>query len=164
MASAHHCLGRPYRRVSTPVRDGLRRLLYAQRVTNYRGQCLCGAVRYRIESDAPQTMYLCHCSHCRRVTGTVYGATVFFSRGSLIFDSDEHLTRYTLPGTRKTTQFCKICGSPMPRIDPTGTIALPAGSLDDSALVTPTAHIHCDSEAAWTAAAESAPRLGGSPE
>ena len=134
-------------------------------MTDYRGQCLCGVVRYLIEADAPLGMFLCHCSRCRRETGTLYGATVFFERGSLLFDSGEQdLVSFALPGTRKTRQFCRICGSPMPRIEPTGNIALPAGSLDDSNLVTPTAHIHCDSEAAWAAAATSAPRVGALPE
>ncbi len=136
----------------------------ARVMAEYRGQCLCGAVRYVIEADAPQAMYLCHCSRCRRETGTLYGATVFFGGGALRFDSGEQdLTAYSLPGTRKTRQFCKICGSPMPRIEPRGTVALPAGSLDDSSLVAPTAHIHCDSEAVWADAAALAPRLGGLP-
>lgn len=133
-------------------------------MTEYRGQCLCGVVRYRLEADVPEAMFLCHCSRCRRETGTLHGATVFFGGGALKFDAgEEELTSFALAGTRKSRRFCKICGSPMPRIDASGTIALPAGSLDDSSLVTPTAHIHCDSEAAWAAAAASAPRLGGLP-
>jgi hypothetical protein len=134
-------------------------------MTEYRGKCLCGAVRYVVEARAPQAMFLCHCSRCRRESGSVYGATVFFEGASLRFESGEAtLTAYSLPGTRKNRQFCKICGSPMPRIDQQETIALPAGSLDDSSLVAPTAHIHCDSEAEWTEATTSAPRFGGLPE
>jgi len=131
----------------------------------YRGGCLCGAVRYVIDADEPQAMFLCHCSRCRRETGTLHAANVFFAAGSLRFECGaQTLSRYALPGTRKARQFCKICGSPMPRVEAEGTIALPAGSLDDSSLVTPTAHIHCDSEAAWAGAASVAPRLGGLPE
>ncbi len=134
-------------------------------MTEYRGQCLCGAVRYVIEADAPKAMFLCHCSRCRQETGSVYGATAFFEGGSLRFDSGEAtLTAYSLPGTRKSRRFCKICGSPMPRIEPPMTIALPAGSLDDSSLITPTAHIHCDSGAMWTDVAATAPRFGGLPQ
>lgn len=149
---------------SAGARDGLVRSEHALGVTEYRGKCLCGGVRYRLDADVPDAMFLCHCSRCQRESGTLHGATVFFGRGVLKFESgEEELTSFTLPGTRKSRRFCRICGSPMPRIEADGTIALPAGSLDDTTLVTPTAHIHCDSEAAWARAAASAPRLGGWP-
>ncbi len=35
-------------------------------MTDYTGECLCGAVRYRIEAAAPKATFLCHCSRCRQ--------------------------------------------------------------------------------------------------
>lgn len=128
-------------------------------MTEYRGECLCGAVRYVIEAGEPAGMYLCHCSRCRKETGTIHGANVFFPVGELRFERGEaNLTAYALAGTRKARLFCTTCGSPMPRETPEGRLILPAGSLDDSTLVRPTAHIHCDSASAWDAAATTAPR------
>lgn len=128
------------------------------------GECLCGTVRYRIEAQAPAAMYLCHCSRCRKETGTIHGANVFFGSGALAFERGaDALTRFSLAGTRKKRAFCSTCGSPMPWQTDGGHIVLPAGSLDDDSGLRPTAHIFCDSEAAWTSSAAAAPRLSEGP-
>lgn len=129
-------------------------------MTEYRGECLCGAVRYVLTAEAPKAMFLCHCSRCRKETGTIHGANVFFARGTLSWErGGDQLTAFALPGTRKARVFCSTCGSPMPRETEEGRIVLPAGSLDDSSLVTPTAHIFCASGSAWEPAAADAPRF-----
>jgi hypothetical protein len=133
-------------------------------MTEYRGKCLCGAVRYVIDAESPKGMFLCHCSRCRRETGSMHCANAFFTGGTLRFEAgQEQLSFYALPGTRKSRQFCRTCGSPVPRTAANGTIVLPAGTLDDTSLVSPTAHIHCDSQSAWVATAAEAPRFGGFP-
>jgi len=126
---------------------------------DYTGECLCGAVRYRIEAEAPKAMYLCHCTRCRRETGTIHGANVFFREGTLTFErGEERLGRFALEGTRKKRWFCQTCASPMPRQDTDGLIVLPAGSLDDGSMLTPDAHIFQDSRAEWADRAADAPR------
>lgn len=131
---------------------------------DYTGECLCGAVRYRIRAAAPQAMFLCHCSRCRKETGTLHGANVFFCAGELSFERGEALlSRYVLEGTRKKRWFCSTCGSPMPRQGEDGHIILPAGSLDDDRGLEPTAHIFCASEASWAQKAASAKRLPEGP-
>ena len=132
---------------------------------DYDGECLCGAVRYRLRAAPPLGMFLCHCSRCRKESGTLHGANVFFSSGELDFErGEELLTRYALPGTRKRRWFCSICGSPMPRRTEDGGVVLPAGSLDDDGLLEPTAHIFCASEAGWADAAAKARRFPEGPE
>ncbi|MEQ9075107.1 MAG: GFA family protein [Sandaracinaceae bacterium] len=131
----------------------------------YRGECLCGAVRYRVRAEAPRAMYLCHCTRCRKETGTIHGANVFFRDGELEYERGEaQLSRFALEGTRKKRVFCSTCGSPMPRQDPNGMIVLPAGSLDDDHGLEPTAHIFCNSRAGWTDRAERAERLPEGPQ
>ncbi len=128
-------------------------------MTDYTGECLCGAVRYRIVAEAPKAMFLCHCTRCRKETGTLHGANVFFREGELTFErGEEQLSRFALEGTRKKRWFCKTCGSPMPRQDANGMIVLPAGSLDDGSMLTPDAHIFHDSRAEWAERAADAPR------
>jgi hypothetical protein len=123
------------------------------------GECLCGAVRYRIVAEAPKAMFLCHCARCRKETGTLHGANVFFRGGELTFErGEDNLSRFALEGTRKKRWFCKTCASPMPRQDPDGMIVLPAGSLDDGSMLTPDAHIFHDSRAEWADRAADAPR------
>ena len=130
----------------------------------FRGECLCGAVRYRIRATGAHTMYLCHCTRCRKETGTVHGANVFFRSGELELERGvDNVTRFALAGTRKARVFCTTCGSPMPRVTPGGMIVLPAGSLDDGSALKPTAHIFCASAASWEAELGEVPRRDEGP-
>lgn len=126
--------------------------------TVFEGGCLCGQVRYQI-TGAPSAMYLCHCSRCRRLTGSAHAANVFFSGAELVWERGEDLVRsYVLPGTRKSSAFCTTCGAAMPRASAPGTILLPAGSLDETHGLTPTAHIFVDSQADWEDSLPGTPR------
>ena len=40
------------------------------------GKCLCGNVRYRITGPILNFQY-CHCSRCRKFTGSAHAANVF---------------------------------------------------------------------------------------
>lgn len=119
-------------------------------MNRYSGECLCGACRYVITGQKPKAMYLCHCSRCRKETGTIHGATVFFSDAQLSWDKGEdNLRHFHLEGTRKNRSFCKTCGSPLPRLEGDGRVVLPAGTLDDDASLEPTAHIYYASRSSW---------------
>lgn len=127
--------------------------------TVYSGECLCGAVRYRLNVQAPRAMFLCHCSRCRKETGSIHGAKVFFPEGSIIWERGESLIKFfALPGTRKARNFCSACGCPLPLKADNGQIALPAGSLDDDSMLRPNAHIWCESRASWDKLAANAPQ------
>lgn len=132
---------------------------------NYQGECLCGAVRYVITAPAPSKMFLCHCSRCRKETGTIHGANVFFPEGELCWERGEDLLKFfQLAGSRKARQFCSTCASPLPRTTPDGRIVLPAGSLDDDSSLEPTAHIFCASGSAWEAKVEGLTRYDELPD
>ncbi len=119
-------------------------------MNRYSGECLCGACRYVITGPTPKAMYLCHCSRCRKETGTVHGATVFFNDAELSWDKGEdNLSYFHLEGTRKNRSFCKTCGSPLPRLEGDKDVVLPAGTLDDDTSLEPTAHIHYASRSSW---------------
>lgn len=116
----------------------------------YKGQCLCGTCRYVITGQKPNAMYLCHCSRCRKETGSIHGANVFFSDAKLSWESgQDNIAYFDLTGTRKQRAFCKTCGSPLPRQLGEHLIVLPAGTLDDDSFLEPTAHIFCASRSQW---------------
>ena len=48
--------------------------------TTHSGTCLCGAVRFEI-SGSFERFYLCHCSRCRKGSGSAHAANLFFERG-----------------------------------------------------------------------------------
>lgn len=55
-------------------------------MNQYRGECLCGSCRYVIKGEKPKAMYLCQCSRCRKETGTIHGANVFFENSQLLWE------------------------------------------------------------------------------
>lgn len=118
-------------------------------MNQYKGECLCGACRYVIEGDHPKAMYLCHCSRCRKETGSIHGANVFFQDARLKWEKGhDNMTDFQLEGTRKQRAFCNTCGSPLPRQEDSQVI-LPAGTLDDDTFLEPTAHIYYASRSSW---------------
>jgi hypothetical protein len=119
-------------------------------MNKYKGECLCGACCYVIAGERPKAMYLCHCSRCRKETGTVHGANVFFNDAQLLWKKGkDNITYFELKNTKKQRAFCKICGSPLPRQDKECGVILPAGTLDDATFLEPTAHIFYASRSSW---------------
>lgn len=122
------------------------------------GSCLCGTVVFRV-SGPFEGFFLCHCSRCRKDTGSAHGANLFSSSASVEWLSGRDDVRtYSVPGTRHQKSFCTSCGSAMPRVQPDGTIVVPAGSLDDAIDVRPDAHIFYASRANWDERLEDVPR------
>ena len=119
-------------------------------MNQYKGACLCGLCRYIITGEAPKAMYLCHCTRCRKETGTVHGANVFFSNAQLLWEKgQDNITHFKLENTRKQRAFCKICGSPLPRQEGKMQVISPAGTLDNDVFLEPTAHIFYESRSSW---------------
>ena len=114
------------------------------------GSCLCGAVTFEV-TGVFDDFYLCHCSRCRKDTGSAHGANLFSSSAQLRWISgEETVTVFTLPGTRHSKAFCSICGSALPRsANKEEPLVVPAGSLDDDLSMVPTAHIFVSSKANW---------------
>lgn len=114
----------------------------------YAGSCLCGKVRYTLEG-AFDRFYLCHCSHCRKDTGSSHAANLFSSSARLVWVTGQELvTTYRLPDTRHARSFCAICGSPLPFAG-AGLVVVPAGSLDTEIDITPDGNIFTASRARW---------------
>ena len=115
------------------------------------GGCLCGAVRYTVNGET-QRFYHCHCSRCRKASGTGHASNLFV-QGTLTWNSGEELIRtFKLPeAARFANSFCEVCGSRMPRfIEKVGMVFIPAGSLDDEPDIRPQARIFLDSRAKWS--------------
>lgn len=114
------------------------------------GSCLCGEVRYEVSGDFDR-FFFCHCSRCRKGTGSAHGANLFSSTATLTWLSGEDKVKsYRVPGTRHARGFCAECGSPAPRFYPAvPMLVVPAGSLDSPLETRPTAHICVASRADW---------------
>jgi hypothetical protein len=115
-----------------------------------RGACVCGAVAFEIDEPFAAFQY-CHCSRCRKKSGSAHCANAFVPRAQFGWvRGEEHVKRFDLEGSRWSSAFCATCGSAMPWLNRPGTMFLvPAGSLDDATTEKPRRNIHFASRAHW---------------
>jgi hypothetical protein len=116
----------------------------------YKGSCLCGKVSFEIEGDF-DNFYLCHCSRCRKDTGSAHAANLFSSTAKLKWLSGQEYAKvFNFRGEGHIKSFCSHCGSALPNIQMEGKLlVVPAGSLDDDIDIRPQGHIYYDSKANW---------------
>lgn len=116
-----------------------------------RGSCLCGDVSFEV--DLPFEAFVnCHCSRCRKATGTAHTVNVVVLLGAFRWLSGEaSVTRYDLPSAGSfATSFCKTCGSPLPHATRSGRqVIVPAGSFDELLGTAPDRHAQWGSRANW---------------
>ena len=123
------------------------------------GSCLCGAVKYEI-AGALALIQLCHCSMCRRASGTAFAANLPVRAADFrIVAGEASLKAYeSHPGKQRL--FCGACGSPIisrSRGDP-GMVRVRAGTLDDPAPTHAAFHLHVASKASWLPIADDLPQ------
>ena len=72
------------------------------------GSCLCGAVKFQVESElkAPDA---CHCSQCRKQSGH-YWASTNVPTSALTIDG-EHKVSWYQSSEKVRRGFCSTCGS-----------------------------------------------------
>lgn len=128
------------------------------------GSCLCGGTRFRILGPF-ERFYLCHCSRCRKDTGSAHAANLFSSSATIEWlAGEDNITVFALPGTRHVHGFCRICGSALPtRYSEAGTLVVPAGALDGDVALRPDAHILYADRATWDEALEAVVKYDGLP-
>jgi len=131
---------------------------------HHAGSCLCGEVRFEIEGDF-QSFFLCHCSRCRKDSGSAHGANLFSSTARLTWlTGRDNIRTFQLPGTRHAKTFCAACGSALPREEMEGEfLVVPAGSLDSELSLRPSAHICVSSRASWDERLEEVVEIAGLP-
>lgn len=133
--------------------------------TKHSGSCLCGAVGFEVEGEF-ERFFLCHCEYCRKDTGSAHAANLFSSTAILKWTSGEDkITQFTLPGTRHSRSFCRVCGSAVPMMQMNGALlVVPAGSLNSEVRIKPEAHLFVSSRANWDEALEKVPRIEKLPQ
>jgi len=129
-----------------------------------RGSCLCGGVRFEV-GDVSGPFELCHCSRCRKVTGSAFAAGLYVAREHFSLLAGRELIRaYQAPLLEAPpayrTCFCSRCGSRVPdAFSEAAYIEVPAGSLDSDPLLRPDKHIYVEVKAPWFTISDSLPQL-----
>jgi hypothetical protein len=124
-----------------------------------RGGCLCQSVAF--EAELPLVKFVkCHCSRCRRATGSAFAANAYVWPEAFRWTSgQEQVVRFDLPEARSfATSFCRQCGSPLPHATRSGReVIIPAGSLLDDPGTSPTMDACWSSRARWLSDAGNLP-------
>ncbi len=134
--------------------------------TTFTGGCLCGSVQYKLSGDVLQ-FYHCHCSRCRKVTGSGHATNLMIEADTVEWLKGESLLGYyKVPeAERFYNQFCKQCGGPLPRYVPErGMVVIPAGSLSCDLDIKAKARIFWDSRAEWSCESGELPTFSEYPE
>jgi hypothetical protein len=124
-------------------------------VQRLNGSCLCGEVRYTVDDEFRYAL-ICHCSQCRRATGSAFKPFGGIERAKLkvtggaikifgdVMTHDAH---------------CKACGSLLYSIVQEGTMAhVTYGTLIDPPSLSPQAHICVASKAPWDTICDGLPQ------
>jgi len=116
-----------------------------------KGGCLCGKVRFAVDNWFEQ-LYLCHCSQCRKITGSAFAAILLTQPDRLEWlAGEDNITRYEYPGRNFIKVFCRDCGSGLPYLNQQGTmLVVPAGGLDEEPQTKAQANIFCAEQPAWS--------------
>jgi hypothetical protein len=130
------------------------------------GGCLCGAVRFTINADAPLGARHCWCRVCQYLgAGSGAVGAVFRKEGVTV---SGQLTDFVIradSGSIMHRRFCSQCGTPVfseaeQRPD---QIFLRVGTFDDPNLAAPSATIWTKSAPVWACFDPSLPRIEGQP-
>ncbi|SHH78227.1 GFA family protein [Ferrimonas marina] len=128
------------------------------------GSCLCGAIQFRV-ADAFDYVGNCHCSECRKFSGSDYAPAGGLSAEHFAFIQGEETVRYYEKSPATTLAFCPTCGSSLFSIkSDTGRYNIRLGALDDTPSQKPSFHIHVDSKAPWLTINDKLTRYPGHPE
>ena len=112
------------------------------------GKCLCGAVHYAV---ADEFVYAanCHCSNCRRTTGSAFKPFAGIGRNRLrIIKGEDNLMIVGEANANDT--HCSLCGSLLYSVVRDGAfVHVAMGTLVDDPGIRPRAHIFVGSKAPW---------------
>lgn len=112
------------------------------------GQCFCGAVHYAV-ADEFRYAANCHCSNCRRTTGSAFKPFAGIPREKLhVTRGEDRLKRFGDDDGHNA--HCELCGSLLYSVVREGAfVHVPMGTLVDDPSIRPTAHIFVGSKAPW---------------
>jgi hypothetical protein len=115
-----------------------------------RGECNCGAVAFDISVEL-EDVYICHCSICRRFTGSAGIAVVLVDNDDFRWTrGEEQRAAWRNPETGWPRWFCRICGSPVPGANDHSRMFVPVGLLTEGTERLRVAHhIWVSSKAGW---------------
>jgi hypothetical protein len=130
-----------------------------------RGTCVCGAVEFEVVPPFRFFQY-CHCSRCRKRSGSIHAANVAVPVEQLRWvRGEERAKRFELATAKSwSNAFCEVCGSALPWLTRNGrAYVVPVGGLDEDPGERPTRNIWKGSRAVWHVDAAQLPSFDDDP-
>ena len=128
------------------------------------GGCLCGAVRFTIEADAPLGVRQCWCRICQYLGAGSGTVNAIFPKGALTVAGPltDHVS-HADSGSTMHRRFCTECGTPLfsEAEQRPHQIIVRVGTLDDPNLAKPAAVIWTKSAPEWACFDPSLPQAEG---
>jgi len=125
----------------------------------YSGKCLCGVVEIQVKGSIDSIIH-CHCSLCRKSTGTAYATNGFVKVDDFfIVKGQDKLSTFAFkPGRNR--HFCSNCGSPIysSNDQDKGRIRVRLGIFDSDIKEKPISHNFVTSKANWDNLDDNLPR------
>lgn len=120
-----------------------------------RGNCNCGSVKFEVDERVEQ-VFVCHCSICRRATGSNGIAVVLADKSRFRWLAGaESIVAWKKPNADWEMCFCRTCGSPVPGENDANRMFIPAGSISEGGEDLHVAHhIWVASKAPWDVIAD----------
>jgi len=116
----------------------------------YSGKCLCGVVAITVNGAISDIIH-CHCSLCRKNSGTAYATNGFVNRADFVIEKGQQaLSAFSFKAGR-TRYFCQHCGSPVysSNAQDKSRIRVRLGIFDSDIIERPVSHNFVDSKANW---------------
>ena len=122
------------------------------------GKCFCGAVAYTVPDEFLYAAN-CHCSNCRRTTGSAFKPFAGIEREKLVLaKGHEDLTVFGEDDGNDT--HCKVCGSLVYSVVRDGAyVHVAMGTLVDVPTIRPNKHIFVGSKAPWFTITDGLPQF-----
>jgi hypothetical protein len=119
-------------------------------VSELRGRCFCGAVRFAVDAT-PDRLRFCHCESCKKLSGGGGTANVRAPTSAVKILAGQDLVRTYQPAEGSSKTFCSACGSNLfgggwPDSE---YCSVRVTTLDEPVGELPGAHIYVRSVAPW---------------
>ncbi|TIA48236.1 hypothetical protein D6C77_09981 [Aureobasidium pullulans] len=137
--------------------------------TSLHGSCFCKKIQLELSGE-PHAIALCHCTDCRKISGSVYTLNFIVSTADLKISgsSPAENPKTSDSGKEYVNYFCKDCGSPLygGAVDESGKLqtAVRAGCFDDLEVLKgrkPSVEIYTEQRMEWISPVEGAAQFEG---
>ena len=98
------------------------------------------------------SVHACHCTDCQTLSGSAFGLSMVLNRSDIeVTKGEVQINDFTASKNRMHRHHCSICGVALWFSSPgyEGVVAIKPGTLDDTSMLRPIAHMWYRSAQPW---------------